>query len=335
MNKKITPKYKTKVLTGIRATGGLTIGNVLGAVMPVIHLGELTGMKPLVFVADLHALTDHEPNIVKKNIFEVVTDYLALGLDPDKIDIFIQSDIKAEVFELTALLARHITVAELIRVPTLKEKIRSEMSPETANALLVLYPIMMAADILLQRAEFVPVGEDQQPHIEMTRLLAKRFNKRYGNVFPLPKPQEVRQLRIISLNGQGKMSKSTPEGAIFLDDDESTIRAKVKRAQTAFDGQMPEILVSHFDIARGFAKNDEVLKQVEEIYESHMHGNKVMGEFKSLLADIIVDYVMDYQEKKKAVLTDRKLVDGVLEKGLDLAKKNASETMELVRGVMG
>lgn len=331
----MTPEYKTKVLTGIRATGGLTIGNVLGAVMPVIHLGEQTGMKPLVFVADLHALTDHEPNIVKKNIFEVVTDYLALGLDPDKIDIFIQSDIKAEVLELTALLARHITVAELIRVPTLKEKIRSGMSPETANALLALYPIMMAADILLQRAEFVPVGEDQQPHIEMTRLLAKRFNKRYGDVFPLPKPQEVRQLRIISLNGQGKMSKSTPEGAIFLDDDESTIRAKVKRAQTAFDGQMPEILVSHFDIARGFAKNDEVLKQVEEIYESHMHGNKVMGEFKSLLADIIVDYVMDYQGKKKAVVADRKMVDGVLEKGLELAKKNASETMDLVRGVMG
>ncbi len=330
----LTPDYRTKVFTGIRATGGLTIGNVLGAVIPVIDLAKSTGTKPLVFVADLHALTDHEPDVVRKNINEVITDYIALGLDPDKIDIFVQSNIKQYVLELTALLSRHITVAELLRVPTLKDKIKHGNNPETANTLLALYPIMMAADILLQRAEYVPVGDDQQPHIEITRLLAKRFNKRYGQVFPLPKPQEVKQLRIMSLNGNGKMSKSSPEGAIFLNDTEITMRDKIKRAQTAFGGEMPEVLSSHFEIARGVAKDQTVLNEIDSIYKKHMAGEKVMGDFKKLLADIVVEYILEYQKKKVALMKEKGLVEKILERGTALAEKNAKETMEVVYEIM-
>lgn len=333
-NTELIPDYKTKIFTGIRATGGLTIANVLGAVIPVIDLGKSTGMRPLVFVADLHALTDHEPDVVKSNINEVITDYIALGLNPDEIDVFVQSDIKEYVLELTAYLSRHVSVAEILRIPTLKEKIKHGNSAETANVLLALYPIMMASDILLQRSEFVPVGEDQKPHIEITRTIANKFNRRYGNVFPLPKPQEVKQLRILSLNGGGKMSKSNPSQAIFLNDTEKDMRSKIKTAQTAFGGEMPDVLQSHFDVAKGLAKTDEERAEIEKIYKEHMAGEKAMGRFKELLADIVVNYVLEYQKTKKEITGDKKVVERVLEKGTELATKNAKETMSLVHEVM-
>lgn len=185
----------------------------------------------MVFVADIHALTDHELSVAEKNTPEIVADYLALGLNPERCEIFIQSSIKEEVLELTNLLLRHVTVSELLRVPTLKEKMKEGQSVSQANALLANYPVIMAADILLQRAKYVPVGEDQLPHMEMTRTIGKRFNKEYGEVFPEPMVQEVTPLRIKGLDGSAKMSKTHPDQAIFLTDTKEEVTRKIKKLQ--------------------------------------------------------------------------------------------------------
>lgn len=328
-------EYKTKIFTGIRPTGSLTIANVLGAVHPLIQLQEDTGARPLVFVADMHALTDNEPSEIRDNVANVVVDYLSLGLGPEKVDIFIQSEIRAQVLELTALLSREISIAELIRIPTLKEKLKDTQNPENANTFLAFYPIMMAADILLQRAQFVPVGEDQEPHIEMTRTLAKNFNKKYGNVLPLPQSQQVEQLRILSLDGNGKMSKSSPSTAIFLSDDEKTVTDKIKRATTAFEKEMPPVLESHFIVARGLATTDEHVAELDRILDEHMKGEKVMGDFKKVLTDIVNKYLANYRESRERVMDDHNLVSETLSRGIDLARENADETIHLVRESMG
>lgn len=328
-------EYKTNIFTGIRPTGSLTIANVLGAVHPLIQLQEDTGARPLVFVADMHALTDNEPSEIRDNVANVVVDYLSLGLDPEKVDIFIQSEIRAQVLELTALLSREISIAELIRIPTLKEKLKDTQNPENANTFLAFYPIMMAADILLQRAQFVPVGEDQEPHIEMTRTLAKKFNKKYGNVLPLPQSQQVEQLRILSLDGNGKMSKSSPSTAIFLSDDEKTVTDKIKRATTAFEKEMPPVLESHFIVARGLATTDEHVAELDRILDEHMKGEKVMGDFKKVLTDIVNKYLTKYRKSRESVMDDHNLVSETLSRGIDLARENADETIHLVRESMG
>ncbi|HEC45965.1 MAG TPA: tryptophan--tRNA ligase, partial [Epsilonproteobacteria bacterium] len=282
-------KYKVDIFTGIRPTAELTVGNVLGAVYPLLEL-QSGGMRPMVFVADMHGLTSHEPKEIKEHVKDIVIDYITLGLDPEKVDIYIQSDIDVEVSLLTTYLMRHITVSELIKVPTLKDKIKEGNRLETANALLAAYPVMMAADILLQRSQYVPVGEDQRAHLEITRLIAKRFNSKYGPVFPLPKTQEVKLLKILSLDGKGKMSKSRPNGAIVLSDSPKEAEKKIKRAETAFAGKMNDVLESHFLIATGLTKNEAKLKEVERIRKAHMSGEKVMGDFKKVLSEIVGEF---------------------------------------------
>ena len=331
MNKKA--EYKTEIFTGIRPTGVLTVANVLGAVNPLLEL-QSGGMRPMVFVADMHGLTDHEPDVIKSYVNDVVIDYIALGLDPKKVDIFVQSDIENEVALFTLLLMRHITVSELIKVPTLKEKLKTGNRPETANSLLAAYPVMMAADILLQRSQYVPVGEDQQSHLEITRLIAKRFNKKYGEVLPLPKPQKVKPLRIMSLSGGGKMGKSNPSGAIFLTDSPKEVAKKIKRAETAFAKDMPNVLESHFQLATGLTDDEGVLEKVEQIRKAHMGGEKVMGDFKETLSSIVQDFLIEYQEKRRVVLADTDLIKNTLEEGAKKAKINAQETLGMVKEAM-
>ncbi len=323
-------KYKTEVFTGIRPTGDLTVANYLGTVLQVIELQE-KGMFPLVFVADLHAITDNEPSIVKKYIYGVVADYIALGVDPLKANIYLQSDIIGEITTLTTLLARHISVAELLRVPTLKDKLRGNNNPETANALLLLYPVIMAADILLNRAEKVPVGEDQLAHMEITRLLARRFNKRYGDVLPIPKVLQIKSIRLLSLKGQGKMSKTNPGGAIFLTDDPSTITKKIKTTETAFEGVMNDKLESHILIAKGLAKTEQERNEIDDLIKDHKSGKPVMSQFKKLLTHIVQNFLKEFQRKRAEILQDSLYIPSVLEKGAKVAKENAIETLEEVK----
>ena len=324
---------KVKVFTGIRPSGDLTVANYLGAIEPILKMLE-EGVEPMVFVADLHALTDKEPSLAKKYIHEVVADYLALGLDPEKTTIFVQSVIGSQLFTLMSYLARHISVAELLRVPTLKDKLRKNAREETANALLLLYPVLMASDILMQRAEQVPVGEDQVAHLEVTRLLAKRFNDRYGNVFPIPKAYQVESLRILSLKGEGKMSKSVPEGAIFLTDDIENAVKKVKGAVTAIEGEMTDGLESNVVLAKGLCKSEEDRTRIDRIITEHMASKKVMGEFKKMLAKVVSEFLTDFQERRKEVVKNSGLIESVLKRGDRIATENANETMALVEKAM-
>lgn len=327
-------EYKTEVFTGIRPSGGLTIANAIGGVNPIVMLQNENQIKEsMVFVADLHALTDAEPKDSQKNVIEVVKDYIALGLDPQKNRIFVQSALVSEVSELTVYLSRLLTVAELMRVPTLKEKIKKGQNETNANVLLAMYPIMMAADILLQRSEYVPVGEDQVVHIEITRLLAQKFNKRYGNVFPIPKVLSLgKPVRVKSLNGNGKMSKTDPNGAILLDDPIEISLKKIQKAQTAFAGENADTLEVLVLIGE-FVGSVEEKEKISTIMQRHFKGENVMGELKSVISISLERYLRDFQERKSQV-KEEDIVKKIQEDN-EIAKKNAQETLKEVRKLMG
>ena len=326
--------YQTEVLTGIRPTGDLTVANYLGAVMPIVEL-QKQGISPLVFVADIHAMTDNEPATVKKYLHGIVADYIALGLDPQKTKIYLQSDIMGEVTTFTTLLARLVSVAELLRVPTLKDKLKSNARPETANALLLLYPVLMAADILLNKTKDVAVGEDQVPHVEFTRQLARKFNKRYGEILLIPQVLQVKTLRILSLKGEGKMSKSNPGGAIFLTDDVKTVAKKIKTAETAFEGVVNDKLKSHILIAKKLAKTEAERDEIDVIIKAHKSCEPVMGQFKQVLTRIVQNFVEEFQVKRAEVTRDSSYIPSVLEKGAKVARENAIETLDEAIRVLG
>lgn len=325
--------HKVDLYTGIRPTGDLTLANYVGAVKPLLDL-QKQGVKSLVFVADMHSLTDNEPSVANKFSREVVADYIALGLDPKMTDIYIQSAISYQVSYLTMLLARHASVAELLRVPTLKDKLKNNAQPETANALLLLYPVMMAADILLQRAKTVPVGEDQVAHMEVTRRLARDFNGKYGEVFPVPAVQQIKSLRILSLKGSGKMSKSVPEGAIFLTDSVAKAVKKIKSAETACEGEMSRSLESHIILAKELCDDKTIHAEIDSIISEHLAGKQVMGKFKSIFAEIVSKFLLEFQARRAEVVRDPKFIDDILEKGASIAQANAEETLSLVKAVM-
>ncbi len=325
--------YKFDYLTGVRPTSDLTVANYLGAIKPILDL-QKQGLNGVVFVADLHGLTDNEPSVIKKYILEVVADYIALGIDPKKTKIYLQSDIAGETTTLMTLLARHITVAELLRVPTLKDKLKGNSKPENANALLMLYPVLMAADILIQRTKKVPVGEDQIPHLEVTRRLADKFNKKYGNILPLPELLAIKALRILSLKGDGKMSKSNPSGAIFLTDDLQTVAQKIKTAETAFEGKMNDKLESHILIAKGLAKTEEEIKEINAVIKEHKLGKPVMKDFKQIFTKIIQNFIKEFQVKRAGIIKNPEAILSILEQGGKIAKDNAQETIKAVQEAM-
>lgn len=327
-------QYKVEVFTGIRPSAGLTIANAIGAVHPIVKLqSEKEITSTMVFVADLHAITDAEPKEVEENVLDVVKDYIALGLDIEKSIIFVQSFLIQEIAELNIYLSRLITLAELMRVPTLKEKLKSGQSESNANALLAMYPIMMASDILLQKSEYVPVGEDQVAHIEITRVLAQKFNKKYGEVFPLPKVLSLgKPVRIKSLNGNGKMSKTDPSGAILLDDPIEISLNKIKRAQSAFAGEKSDTLDTLVLIGE-FVGNEKEVEQIKAIMKRHYDGENVMGELKGIIMIALKRYLENFQERK-ASLNDEEITKKIKSDGV-IAKRNAQKTLIEVRSALG
>lgn len=321
--------YAVDVLTGVRPTANLTIANYLGAIKPLLEL-QSKGHSTVIFVADMHGLTDFEPKDVYNNTKEIIADYLALGINPSKVKIYIQSHISAELLDLTTLLLRHITIAELLRVPALKDKLKGNQNPENANVLLGIYPVLMAADILIQKAKFVPVGQDQTSHLEITKLLARRFNSKYGNVLPVPVTQIMKPTKILALKGEGKMSKSDPERAIFLTDSPEAVANKIKLAETANPGEMSPSLESHFNLALELCVTSDDFDRLKQIQIDHGLGKKVMSDFKNFLTEITNRFLRDFQQKRSQVLSNPNLIDEVIKSGNDFAKKNAIETMSEV-----
>ncbi len=333
INEKIQPNpiVGAEVFTGMRPTAEPTLANYLGAVVPLLKLQE-EGKKPVAFVADLHAITDHEPREVRKVTHAMVADYIALGLDPEHVQIFIQSELTPQLAELSIYLSRLVTVSDILRVPTLKEKLKPGAEEESARLFLAYYPVLMAADILLQRAHIIPVGRDQASHLEMTRRIARDFNSSTKkNVFPIPETQPYDAINIISLDGTGKMSKTKPKGAIFLNDSPDIVREKIKKAITALPGEMNEVLESHLLIAQTLSLTEEERDLIKQFKEDHLKGDKIMNDFKKLFTHIILRFLDEFQIRKQLVVNDKDYVPGILEDGKKQAKIQAEITIRSVR----
>lgn len=332
---------KERVISGFRPTSDLTVGNFLGAIKPALEIQEDPSKDLFVFVADLHGLTDHDPREILPYRQEVIHDCLALGIDPSKTTLYLQTETEAPVTQIANRLSPYISVAELARTPNLKEKMQAavrkgaEDSEDSmrANLGLLSYPVLMAADIFAQRASRVAVGEDQEPHLELSRTLARRFNNRFeAPVLQEPTIFALEALRIVSLDGKGKMSKTNPSQAIILTDDPRVARKKIQKATTASAGEWNPTLESHFLVASRIAHSAEVLQHLESLREEHMSGGAVMGEFKKTWADTTEVLLDDFQSKKRQV-TDEEIGD-VLKEGGRRARENAQEVLQEMRDKM-
>ncbi|MET0779214.1 MAG: tryptophan--tRNA ligase [Candidatus Saccharimonadales bacterium] len=323
-------------LTGIRPTGDLTVANFVGAMQPMVGLQDTFEGDINVFVADMHALTDQEPDVVNRTRLDTVRSYMAAGIDSERTSVYLQSQIGRPTVELASLLDRHISLAELKRVPTLKEKLKPGQGEEEATVALARYPVLMAADIMIADATHVPVGADQIPHIEVTRRLARRFNRAYGNgeqVLVEPDLMVVEGIKIAALNGDPKMSKSKPNGAIFLNDTPDAVAKKVKRAETGVAGKMTPTLESHFLLAERLAATDAERAALADLKAAHLDGRQVMGTFKSALTDVTNNFLAGFQDRFKNV-SDAE-VKVALRGGGEHASIKAEEVMLRVSRALG
>lgn len=327
-----------RILSGIQPTGALHIGNYLGAIKQWVELQKAKNLDKetgcIFMVVDLHSLTvDYDVKQMQKMILDVATDYLAAGIDPKKNIIFVQSHIK-EHSELAWLLQTITPIGELERMTQYKEK--SKQNKENINAGLFAYPVLMAADILLYKTTIVPVGDDQAQHVELTREIARKFNNKFGQTFLEPKTQlQKTGARIMSLTDPlQKMSKSAPQGCIFLTDTEEQIREKIKTAVTdsgkeiKFDETNKPAISNLLTIYHLFSE-----KSISEIEEEY--ADKGYGDFKAGLADVVVNGLKEFQERRKEFEKNPELVKKILAQGAKKAQKIATETMDEVKMKMG
>jgi len=326
----------SRALTGIRPTGELTIANYVGAMQPMVEMQDTYDGPVNVFVADLHGLTDQEPDVVNGMRMDTARSLVAAGIDPERTTVYLQSQIQEATESLAGVLGRHAKVSELLLIPTLKEKLKYGQAAESATLALLSYPVLMAADICIQDATDVPVGKDQLPHIEFTRHVARRFNQTYGKgetTLVEPAILATRAIRIAALNGEGKMSKSNPTSAIFLKDTPDMVAAKVKRAPTAHPGEMSPALESHFTLAEALCTTPEQKAELESIRAAHTDGQKVMGSFKDFLTDRTNTFLGQFQQRYNN-LTDAE-VKGILRDGGARAEDQARQVLSRVRSAMG
>jgi len=326
---------KHTVLSGIRPTGYLHLGNYFGAVRNFVRMQE--DFNCFFFIADIHSLTTHPtPENLQAGVKQVLAEYLACGIDPEKATIYIQSDVP-EVTELYTILNMNAYLGELERTTSFKEKARQQ--PDNINAGLLTYPVLMAADIIIHKANFVPVGKDQEQNLEMARKFAKRFNRMYGKrVFPLPKPYTFDgkdMIKVPGLDGSGKMGKS--EGnAINLFEDPKSIRQKVMRAVTdsgpvVMNQEKSEPVQNLFTLMEIVSSPDTV-SYFNDLY------NKCKiryGDMKKQLADDIISYTSPIRERIISILEDEAYLARVARMGAEKARESASYTLNEVKEVIG
>lgn len=324
------------VLSGIRPTGNLHLGNYFGALKNFVQMQNEYNC--YFFIADYHSLTTHPtPQNLTENVREILAEYLAAGLDPEKAVIYIQSDVP-EVTELYLFLNMNAYVGELERCTSFKDKVRQQ--PHNVNAGLLTYPTLMAADILLHRANKVPVGKDQEQHLEMTRTFANRFNRMY-QVDYFPEPQAFNfgneLIKIPGLNGTGKMGKSEGEGnAIFLSDEPEAIRKKVMKAVTDAGPTQPhqeksQPIENLFQLMRAVS-SAETLAYFEEQYDSCQIK---YGEMKKQLAEDMIAFTAPFRDKIKELLGNKEYLSNVARMGKEKAQENARKTIRDVREIIG
>lgn len=322
-------------MSGIRPTGFLHLGNYFGAMRNYVKLQD--EYTCFFMVADLHALTTHpDTKELKENVHRVLAENIACGIDPQKAALYCQSHIR-ETAELYLYLNMLAYLGELEKTTTFKDKARQQ--PDNINAGLLTYPVLQAADIILHRATWVPVGKDQEQHLEMSRNFVKRFNHRYGEVFPEPMAYNFGEdlVKVPSLDGAGKMSKSENQMAtIYLADDDEMIRKKVMKAKTdagptAPNMPKPDYIQNIFQLMQ-LVSNSDAIHHFEQAYDSCTIR---YGDMKKQLAEDMVGFIAPIRERAENIRNDKKYLTEVMEMGAEKARKSAVATMEKVRETMG
>ncbi|MBO4906959.1 MAG: tryptophan--tRNA ligase [Bacteroidaceae bacterium] len=323
-----------KVVSGIRPTGNLHLGNYFGAVKSFVKMQD--DYDCMFFIADWHSLTTHpKPENIQQSVRTILAEYMACGIDPQKAPIYVQSDVK-ETLELYLFLNMNAYLGELERVTTFKEKARKQ--PDNVNAGLLTYPTLMAADILQHRAAKVPVGKDQEQNMEMARKCARRFNHIYGVEF-FPEPQNFyfseKALKVPGLDGSGKMGKS--EGnCIYLRDDDKTITKKVMKAVTDSgpqepNSQKPEVIENLFTFLR-IASTEDTYNYFDEKWNDC---TLRYGDLKKQIAADLCSIVAPIRQRIEEYSANTELLDRIAREGADRARESASATLKEVRRIVG
>lgn len=326
---------KELVMSGIRPTGFLHLGNYFGAVKNYVRMQE--EFDCYFMVADLHSLTTHpDTKELKMNVHRVLSENIACGLDPEKVALYCQSHVY-ETSELYLYLNMLAYVGELEKTTTFKDKIR--LNQDNINAGLLTYPVLQAADIILHRAKYVPVGKDQEQHLEMARNFVNRFNHRYGEVFPEPIAFNYGEelIKVPSLDGAGKMSKSENQLAtLYLSDEDDLIRKKVMKAKTDAgpaepNTPKPDYIENIFGLMK-LVSSDDVIRKYDEDYNNC---SIRYGDMKKQLAEDMVRFITPIREKATDIRNNETYLKEVMEMGAEKARKSARATMELVREAIG
>lgn len=344
---------KKIVLSGIRATGNLHLGNYFGALSKFVRMQNDFDCR--YFVADLHALTTHpDPKALHENVKQILAEYLAAGLDPEKNVIYVQSDVP-EISEMYLLMNMHVGIGELMRTTSFKDKARKALgitstgddiekeiignqTNQRVNAGLLTYPTLMAVDILIHHADFVPVGKDQEQHLELTRRFARRFNSFYGKEYfgePVNFNFGGEAVKVPGLDGSGKMGKS--EGnCIYLIDDEKTLRKKVMRAVTdegpkAPNQQVSEPVENLFTLMKLVSTPDTV----EHFRTAYADCSIRYGDMKKQLAEDILKVTLPIRERILDIQNDDEYLSRVVKSGAERAREVAANTLKDVREIMG
>ncbi len=322
-------------MSGIRPTGFLHLGNYFGAVRNYVRMQE--EFECYFMVADLHSLTTHpDTKELKENVHRVLSENIACGLDPDKAALYCQSHIY-ETSELYLYLNMLAYKGELEKTVTFKDKVRQH--PDNVNAGLLTYPVLQTADIILHRASYVPVGKDQEQHLEMARTFANRFNHRYGDIFPEPHAFNYGDelVKVPSLDGTGKMSKSENQYAtLYLSDDDELIRKKVMKAKTDSGpsepgSAKPDYIENIFGLMK-LVSSSSVIDKFETDYNNCTIR---YGDMKKQLGEDMVKFITPIREKAESIRNSPAYLKEVMEKGAEKAGKSAKATMELVRQAIG
>jgi tryptophanyl-tRNA synthetase len=320
----------------MRPTGNLHLGNYFGALKNFVSLQE--SYSCYFFIADYHSLTTHpHPLDLHQNVKNILCQYLACGLDPEKSTIYLQSSVP-QVCELYMYLNMNAYIGELERVSSFKEKVRQ--NPNNVNAGLLTYPTLMAADILLHKATKVPVGKDQEQHLEMTRVFANRFNNMYGvECFPLPVAYNFNNelTKIPSLDGNGKMSKSYGENnTIYFTDETSALKKKIMRAKTD-EGPKEKNSKKSVEIENLFALLSLASKPeiVQQFNDSYNDCSIRYGDLKKQLFVDIDAFIAPFREKIKELENDDKYLSKVINQGAEKARESAKKTIKEVREIIG
>jgi len=324
------------VVSGIRSTGKLHLGNYFGAVKNFVKMQH--EHKCYFFIADYHSLTTHPvPETLHNSVKQVLVEYLAAGIDPEVATLYVQSDLP-EIAELYLLLNMSAYKGELERCTSYKEKVKDQK--DNINAGLLTYPVLMAADIVIHRATKVPVGKDQKQHLEMTRTFARRFNRMYKtDYFPEPYAYNFGEelVKIPGLDGSGKMGKSEgDENAVFLSDAPEVIRKKVMRAvtdagPTEMNQKKPEMIQNLFTLMEVVSAPDTIA----HFDESYNKCNIRYADLKKQLAEDIIKFTTPLREKILELSADKEFLKKVVKQGAEKAHESASKTIKDVREIIG